>query len=256
MDDFYNDQRFSYRDYWQPRAYENSSEIFAINHWLSGKHFSTLVDLGGGYGRLIPQFLTIADHIILIEPSSKQRRLAKSYLPKDTRISILPGSDHASGLPSQSVDLVLLIRVIHHLSNTSALMTELNRILKPEGLVILEFANSLNFKSRIRSWLMGFPISKYPIDLRSPQNQNPQTIPFLNHHPQTILKSLRLCGFEPLELLSVSNFRSPILKKVIPLSLLLFLEKIAQPLFSSLYFGPSIFVLARKEPKLDKQETP
>lgn len=255
-DDFYNDHKFSYLNYWQDREYEHQSELIALDKLLGSHHFQSTIDLGGGYGRLIPYLLTKSDLVTLVEPSSKQRQLARRFLPKNKRISIKSGSDHASGLSDQSADLVILIRVIHHLSDTLPVFTEIRRILTPDGLVVFEFANSLNFKSRLRDYILGLPISKFPVDLRSPQNQNPQTIPFLNHHPETILKTLHLCRLEPLKLLSVSNFRSRFLKKILPLKLLLLLEKLSQSLLSSLYCGPSIFVLARKTAELDNPLTP
>jgi ubiquinone/menaquinone biosynthesis C-methylase UbiE len=253
---FYNDDQFSYLTYWQSRKYEHESELFALKKLLGKQHFPSSTDLGGGYGRLSVFLSSISDHVNLIEPSSKQRQLAKSYLKSYPNVAILPGSDLQTELPSDSQDLVILVRVIHHLSDTSQVFAEINRILKPEGTAVIEFANSLNFKSKLRSMFMNQIISKSPIDLRSAQNQNQHTILFSNHHPETILKSLHAHNLLPQSQLSVSNFRSPLLKKIIPLPILLFLEKIAQTLLSSLYYGPSIFVLVKKSSKLDNPKTP
>jgi len=44
----------------------------------------------------------------------------------------------------------------------------------------------------------------------------------------------------------VSNFRSQFLKKIIPEKILLFMEDKLQKPFGKLFFGPSIFILAKK----------
>jgi hypothetical protein len=46
--------------------------------------------------------------------------------------------------------------------------------------------------------------------------------------------------------LSVSNLRSPGLKKVVPRAVMVGLEKILQKPLASSHFGPSVFFLVRK----------
>jgi ubiquinone/menaquinone biosynthesis C-methylase UbiE len=245
----YDDPNYLYTEYWQDRNYEHQSEILAIKKLLAGSHFHTSVDIGGGYGRLIPTLSPYSNKIILIEPSNKLRSIAKKQLsPK--KLTILPGTAQHTHLPSSSVNLISLIRVMHHIPDPTSALTELSRILKPSGQIILEFANSYNFKARIASLISGNPILPIPIEKRSQTNIKRQTIPFVNHHPQTILKLLQRAGFKVRTKLSVSNFRSPFLKRIVPLPLLLALEKNLQTPLGNFYFGPSIFLL------LDKQTNP
>lgn len=44
-------------------------------------------------------------------------------------------SDCATGLESESVDVVLLCDILHHLSEPDAILKELHRVLKPEGVL-------------------------------------------------------------------------------------------------------------------------
>ena len=129
-------------------------------------------------------------------------------------------------------------------------MEEARRILKPQGQLVLEFANSLHMLARVRSWLTGRPIIMSPVERRGVENIAAGTIPFVNHHPVAIQKLLKRQGFKVLQILSVSNLRSPLFKKIVPISVLLVLESIFQSLFSSFYFGPSIWVLARRVDKV------
>lgn len=253
MSAYYNDPKFSYLAYWTTRQYEHDSEILALKKLLKNKHFDTAIDFGGGYGRLVPLLYDYADQVSLVEPSLKQRQFAKQFLKNFPQAKIKSGSAENPGLDPISQDLIVVVRVAHHLSDLAPMLTSFHQALTPKGLLILEFANSLNFKARLRGLIFGTTISRSPIDMRSPQNQNEQTIAFLNHHPETVFKTLQSRSFEVLRTLSVSNFRSPLLKRLIPLRLLLILENFAQALLSGLMFGPSIFVLARK---LDKAKAP
>ncbi|MEK7090898.1 MAG: class I SAM-dependent methyltransferase [Patescibacteria group bacterium] len=237
---YYNDPEFSYLNYWQGREYEHAAEDIAIRRLLKKRHFSSGIDIGGGYGRLAPTFLKFIDQLTLVEPSSKQRKLA----PKN--VKTITGTSDSTSLPDSSSDFVSIVRVLHHLPDPQPTLKEIHRLLKPDGLLLLEFANSLNIKSRIVSFFSGQPISSLPLERRRASNIRRGSIPFVNHHPQSVLKALSLCHFVPLKTLSVSNFRSPFLKKILPLQILLILESISQRLFANSYFGPSIFILARR----------
>jgi len=86
-----------------------------------------------------------------------------------------------------------------------------------------------------------------PIERRSQENIQQKAIAFLNHHPKKVISELKNSGFTVKEILSVSNFRSSILKKIIPQKVLVSWERVLQKLLGRFFFGPSIFILAKKE---------
>ena len=93
---YYNDPEFSYLNYWQGREYEHAAEDIAIRRLLKKRHFSSGIDIGGGYGRLAPTFLKFIDQLTLVEPSSKQRKLA----PKN--VKTITGTSDSTSLPDSS----------------------------------------------------------------------------------------------------------------------------------------------------------
>ncbi len=245
MGHFYDDPDFSYLDYWKTRYYEHESEIIALNNLLGVQQFQTALDLGGGYGRLASFLASYAKEVLLVEPSLKQRTFAKVHLKGIKSIKILSGTCQKTKLADQSCDLVVMVRVMHHLTEAGEVLDEIHRILKPNGIAIIEFANSLNLKSRIASFVTGKPILPAPIDRRRAINIRNQTIPFVNHHPVSLQKLLIKSGFKIDEFLSVSNFRG------LPFNSLR-LEKWLQKVLAGIYFGPSIFVKASKLDPFDK----
>lgn len=246
MNDYYNDKEFSYDRYWQNRNYEHDSEVMAINRLLGDKKFANIADIGGGFGRLTKVLEEFGEEITLVEPSEKMRAMAKKYLEGLSNVKIIAGSTENTTLTKGSQNLVISVRVMHHLTDLSDTISEFSRITKPNGLLILEFANSLNIKARIRSLITGKPIMLTSVDLRSQSNIKRQSIAFVNHHPDTVVKLLTQNKFLIKNKLSVSNFRSPFLKKILPTKILIVLEYLTQNLLSKAYFGPSIFILAQR----------
>jgi len=243
----YDDSQFDYQSYWQNRQYEHQSEVLAIRRLLAGHHFSKIGDVGGGFGRLFPTLAEFSQQVYLLEPSRRHLSLAKKLYGSNKKLKIIKSSAQNIPLPQNSLDLVSLIRVSHHLPDLSPTFSEIYRILKPHGYFLLEFANSANIKARLANPFL--PVSRSPIERRSLANIKRKTISFVNHYPQSVLNLLTRNHFAVENILSVSNFRSPFLKNILPLKLLNLLESGFQIIGARFFFGPSIFVMAKKMEK-------
>lgn len=244
--DHYNDPSHNYLHYWDGRDYEHAAEVLALDKMLKGKHFDNAVDVGGGYGRLSAVLTQYADKVTLAEPSQQQLDIAEEYL-KDfpTVEKRLLQADNLQ-FKDNSVDLVTVVRVLHHLPDPTAEFAEIARILKPGGYFFFEFANYSNFKNRVKHLAKGKKLPVEPVDIRSKKNRKEGDIPFVNHNPKTVQKQLAHAGLKVERVLSVSNLRSPRIKKVIPFGGLLAIENLLQSSLANTYFGPSTVYLVRK----------
>ncbi len=243
--DQYDDPKYNYQDYWAGREYEHAAEEMAIKRLLKGMHFANAVDVGGGYGRLSLFLTKFADKVTLAEPSRQQLDISKIYLKDAPTVHSKLWQAADLKMPDESADLVLVVRVLHHLPDPAAELKEIARVLKPGGTFILEFANDAHFLNRVRYGVRGKRVPKTPVDIRSEANKD--DIPFVNHHPKVIIKLLHDAGFKVETALSGSNLRSPRLKKVLGKNVLLGLEKGMQPLLAPVYFGPSIWLRLKKK---------
>jgi len=244
--DYYDEGNYNYLKYWEGRDYENAAEEMAIRRLLAGKRFKHAVDVGGGYGRLCVLLEQYADNVTLAEPSRQQLELANDYLKDHPQIERKQWQADDLKLKDGSVDLVTMIRVMHHLPDPQAELAEIARVLSKDGYAIIEVANYLHARNRIKHFLKGKRMPLDPVDIRSEANRRADEIAFVNHNPHTVIKQLARAGLKVEKVLSVSNLRSPTLKKIVPKSVMLAAEKFLQPTLASTYFGPSVFLLVKK----------
>lgn len=245
--DQYNDPKHNYLKYWDGREYEHMAEEIAISRLLRGKHFRTAVDVGGGYGRLCVQLEQYADQVTLAEPSQQQLDIAADFLKDhpEIRRRLMQADDLR--FPAGSIDLLTMIRVMHHLPDPSTEFGEIARVLSPEGCAVIEVANYAHFRNRLRHVLKRQRLPIKPVDIRSAANQRKDEIAFVNHNPETVIRQLEHAGLYVEATLSVSNLRSVKLKKIMPRRIMVAAERLLQRPLASIYFGPSIFFLVRKK---------
>jgi len=244
--DQYNDPNHNYLKYWDGREYEHAAEEMAIKRLLENKHFKTAVDVGGGYGRLCVFLEKYADKVTLAEPSQQQLDIAEDFLKGHPEVyrKLMQADDLK--FKDGTIELLTMVRVMHHLPDPTVEFSEIARVLSDEGYAIIEVANYAHARSRIKHMLKGKKLPTEPVDIRSAAHRNKEEIPFVNHNPETVIKQLAHAGLKVDRILSVSNLRSTTLKKIIPRSVMLAIEGILQPKLAGSYFGPSIFFLVKK----------
>lgn len=239
----YDDPSFNYKKYWQARQYEHFSEELALKKLFNLiPKKESLIDIGGGFGRLTPFYAPFFKKCVLIDPSERLLKVAKKLTKKYSNLMVAKGDSSKLPLKAKSFDAALMIRTVHHLSSPDKAFQEINRVLKPNGYFILEFANKLHFKAILKALLT---LNFYYFTDHTPVEKSEEIV-FFNLHPTAIISLLRKNGFQIVKAVSVSNFRSTFLKKILPLKILLFLENITQSIFPPYTSGPSVFILAQK----------
>lgn len=244
--DQYDDPSHNYLHYWNGRDYEHAAEEIAIRRLLGNKSFKTAADIGGGYGRLCVLLREYADKVTLAEPSRQQLDIAKVFLEKYPEIKRILTQAEDLKLKDKSQDLLTVIRVMHHLPDPAASFKEFARVLSDDGVMILEVANYAHGRNRLKHLVRGKRLPSEPVDIRSEENRKKGEVAFVNHNPKTVQKQLAHAGLKVEKVLSVSNLRSPALKKIAPKGVMLVAERILQPTLARTYFGPSVFFLVKK----------
>ena len=243
---FYDDENLNYADYWTGRGYEHAAEVMAIRRLLAGHTFQHAVDVGGGYGRLSIVLADYARRVTLVDSSQQQLELARTFLAAHPQISAGQMDADELQLEDASADLVVMVRVLHHLPDPAAELHEIYRILRPGGYAMVEVANAAHAVNRVRYLVRRTQIPLTPVDILPPHLRREEGIPFVNHHPATVVGLLLAAGLQLERTLSVSNLRHRAITRVLPRPALLAAERALQERLASLYFGPSVFLFLRK----------
>jgi SAM-dependent methyltransferase len=239
------DRGYDYTKYWDNRDYEHAAEEIAIRRLLDGRHFGRAADVGGGFGRLCLLLREYADHVTLAEPSRTQLEAATKVLAGTDIEQIQMQADDLQ-FDDASLDLLTMVRVMHHIPEPSAEFAEIARVLKPGATALIEVANYGHFKNRRRYKKEGKPLPTEPVSIRTAPADEPDAIAFVNHNIDTVVGQLSSAGLHLVDKLSVSNLRSERLKEVLPKGVVLAATKAGQRRVSSRDFGPSIFLDLRK----------
>jgi ubiquinone/menaquinone biosynthesis C-methylase UbiE len=243
---------YDYPSYWKGRDYEHASEFLAIKKLLLRiPKVEKSIEIGAGFGRLLPSYHFRVKKIVLTDPSAKLISKARSKYKHSKNIEFIQSSleNIKNKKRLGKFDLCIMVRVLHHICDVDFAFSEISDLLKDRGYLILEFPNKNHLKASFKKIIKGdltYPLNIFPVDIRCKKNLKNKTLPFINYHPDHIIEKLKNAGFEIIETRSVSNIRSSFMKRFFPLPFLLDLEKILQIPFSKINFGPSFFVLARK----------
>ncbi|MCB9437890.1 MAG: class I SAM-dependent methyltransferase [Anaerolineales bacterium] len=226
----------SYRtDFWEGRGrqYEDQVERVALRRLLppTGKR---LVEVGGGFGRLTDEF-TGYQQVVIMDYSRSLLEEAQKRHGTDGRIIYVAANIYQSPLATGSYDAATMIRVIHHMRDVPAALGQVRAALAPGATFVLEFANKRNFKAMLRHLLR---LQKW-----SPYSLEPVEFVELNFdfHPRYMAQSLQQVGFSTERRLAVSHFRLGILKRLVPMRLLVGLDSLLQPTGQFAAYAPSIF---------------
>ncbi|MBU0650182.1 class I SAM-dependent methyltransferase [Patescibacteria group bacterium] len=239
----YNDKDYDYIKYWEGRDYENASELTALAKLLPVKG-KRILDVGGGFGRLIPVYQKRFSEAVIFDQSRKllkqaQDKAKSMNMAMKTKVGdIYKLSDYELG----TFDCVVMVRIAHHLEDLDKAFLEVSKVMNKNGIFILEFANKLHAKSAMRN-AAKLNFNYFRTD---PVSRASKDVTFLNFHPDYVERLLKNNGFKVKEKLSVSNFRLDAVKRSVSKESLLVLENLLQKPFSHINFGPSIFVKSIK----------
>jgi len=233
-------------EFWgQGREYEDAAERVALRRMLPLQGHR-LIDIGGGYGRLTSLYGGY-DQVVIFDYAVSQLRQAQALWGEGGKdghpvYTYVAGDYYRLPFAPGVFDTVVMVRALHHAASPAIVLKGLSDILLPGGTLLLEFANKRNLKAIIR-YLAGQQ-SWSPFD-RQPVEFVPLNFDF---HPAWIQHHLVQAGFAVLQRRAVSSFRVPLLKRLLPASLLVALDRLFQPLGGVLPLSPSVFVRCTAHP--------
>lgn len=248
----YDSENYDYRQFWRGRDYEHWAEARVIRRLFARiPRAEWLVDLGGGFGRNVPQYKTHADHTVLVDYSWTNLTHAEAALLRDGEdgtLFLVRANLYRMPFRDGAFDLGMTTRVIHHLKAIDDALAEMGRILGRNWMLDVPIKTHLLARARGLSrgrLLLGR--DRRPNDIGTPDT------PFFNFHLGAIRARLGQLGWSSAKLASVNNFRrweravpGPLTRPARPLVQVL--EMAAQSLGRG-WWGPAQFLwLTRAAP--------
>lgn len=219
------------------REYEDAVEGVALRRLLppGGKH---MLELGAGAGRNTPRYQGY-EQITLLDYSLTQLQQARQRLGDNPRFRYVAADVYRLPFAPGLFDGATMIRTLHHMADARRALDQVRRVMQPQGIFILEFANKHNLKAILRYALRRQDWSPF----------SPEPVEFValnfDFHPNTVRAWLQQVGFSIERQLTVSHFRMGLLKRIVPLRLLVWADSLAQVTGDLWQLSPSVFVRAR-----------
>jgi ubiquinone/menaquinone biosynthesis C-methylase UbiE len=218
------------------RDYEDRCEAVAIRRLLpsSGK---MLLEVGAGAGRNTPRYSGF-ERVVLLDYSRTQLLQAQTRLGRGERYIYVAADVYRLPFAPGLFDAATMIRTLHHLVDPPAALIQIRQSLQPGATIILEFANKQNLKAILRYFLRRQDWSPF-----SPESVEFAPLNF-DFHPRQVRKWMREAGFSWQRALTVSHFRLALLKRFIPVGVLVGMDSLAQLSGNWWQLTPSVFVRA------------
>ena len=215
------------------RQYEDAVEQIALKRLLPPGG-SLLLELGAGAGRNTLRYSGY-ERIVLLDYSLTQLQQAQARLGRDSRFIYVAADIYRLPFADGLFDGATMIRVLHHMADAPLALRQVRRCLAGGAVFILEFASKHNLKAILRylfrrqDWS---PFSPEPVEF---------TALNFDFHPKTVRTWLKDAGFTLQRQLTASHFRLNILKRMVPMSLLVGLDSLLMQTGGWFQLSPSIF---------------
>ncbi len=233
----YEGSRYRY-EFWEGkgREYEDMAERIALRALLPPAG-DTLVEIGAGYGRWADLY-TGYRRVVLLDYARTQLEEAQRYLPHPERFIFVVADVYHLPFVDSLFDTLTMVRVMHHLAEVPAALAEIRRVLRPSGVAVVEHASKRHLKA-IARWLLRRQAWN-PLD---PQPVEFATLNF-DFHPHWVQQQLAGADLRVDTVRTVSHFRAPLFKRLVPPRWLAAADGLAQVTGRWWQLTPSVFVRA------------
>ena len=109
-------------------------------------------DLGCGSGRIAAALAPFAGSVVAVDSSPEMLDVARSRLAAFDNVRIVEGRIEQLPLEPTSLDLALVVHLLHHVADPSAALAEVARVLRPGGRLVIADVLPIRTRSTAAQW--------------------------------------------------------------------------------------------------------
>ncbi|MDP8221545.1 MAG: class I SAM-dependent methyltransferase, partial [Candidatus Stygibacter frigidus] len=109
-----------------------------LREYLTKLNLTSALDVATGRGEFIEMIRYLAGDSSIITGVDDSERMLKMAADNDAETEFVKGDAYSLGFSDESFDLVCMSNSLHHFEFPEKVMSELKRILKPEGLILIQ----------------------------------------------------------------------------------------------------------------------
>lgn len=121
-----------------------------------------VLDIGCGSGMLLYQFRDSFEQLVGLEYSEHRLKQAKVNLADQKFVAVQGSAEHIPEIESDSIDRIISADTIEHIPDVYMAASEMLRVLKPGGVLVINTPNIAFIKKRVLLALGRFPSTSQP----------------------------------------------------------------------------------------------
>lgn len=177
-----------YHEYWAAADKQKLNELeHAIVRELLPPAGKRILDLGCGYGRMADCYLGRFQDVVMFDGSVSLLRTAQKLT--GGKAHYVAGDINHLPFHSAAFDNILMILVLHHLTEPAKCLESLGKVICKGGHFVMTYRNKRNalwMAKYLAGAMHGNPFSKEPLQLEAN---------IFNHHPAYIAEMMTAAGF-------------------------------------------------------------
>lgn len=124
------------------------AEVEILKEYTTDDSSAWCIDIGCGYGRLLPFYYRQDRGIVLVDYSLRQLAMAKQRCNRDNICFVAANAYHLP-FKEKVFGQALCIRILHHINRPEMFIEEVKRIMEDAGCCVITYMNSRSLLRRI-----------------------------------------------------------------------------------------------------------
>lgn len=139
------------RRYLPGRLFDVKVRAETVAEMLEGIEFKSVIDIGCGDGTISLPLLTAGKRLTLLDLSTSMTKLAQSNVPAGLQgnVTCVNQDFMQAKFEDGCFDVVVCIGVLAHVDSVPDFLGKVSRVLKPGGVLVLEFSDCKHFTGRL-----------------------------------------------------------------------------------------------------------